>query len=398
MTTQELENASVEQLVEKLIAQLNGPLDKREGALIERIGNIVDAKIKAQRDEDERRRAQFVIPGVGKEEARAFSFGELLKGMITKDFTGCRYEVDLCNEAAKKKDMVAGTDSAGGFLVPAQVMQEQLIPLLQAEAIAFKMGVTLLTDLVGSPVPINRVKSGTTAYWVSEVPTTITTSDVSLGQIELTPHTLAVHSKMSNRLIRMSTPAANQLVLRQMRRDCSLAFDAAIFNGTGVSNQPTGVLQTNGISTVTSFGAASANTAYDKLIDIQYKLKLANAMMGGLAYAMHPAVTREFQKMKDPTDASQPKERRLFSEKPIQQVLLNYPFYESTQLPTNDIVFGDWSQVLIGLWGGMLIKTSDVAGTNFERLQTSILICMDADVGVAQPAAFCNTTGMTGAS
>ena len=401
MDANKINDMTVEELSQALLTQMKTALDKRDVDLCEKLGKAHDEKIQAALKEEQRRRAEFEIPGVGKKEVQKFSFGKLLKGMITRDFKGAdaEYERDLCLEAARTKDMAAGTDSAGGFLVPSQVLADQIIPLLQAEVIATQLGAPLWNGLTGSPVLIPRVNSGTTAYWVGEAPSAgVTTSDMAFGQMEMRPHTLAATTRLSNRLIMLSTPAADQMVQAQLRKDIQLALDLAYFNGTGVSNQPTGVLQTTGINTISSSTAASASTTWDNLIEMQYKLQEDNAFMGSLGWACHPAVIREFNQMLDPTDGSQPKQRRLFAEKPIEQVLLNYPFKTSTQLPTNTLLFGDFSAAGIGIWSNMLLKISDVSGNNFDRLQTQVLVAMDCDVGVRRPESFCAWTNMTGAT
>lgn len=401
MDSEKLDKATIEELSAELVAQMKAPLDKRDSELAARLEKAVDDKVKAAIEADRRDRARFEIPGVGKVETAKFSFGKLLKGMITRDFKGAdaEFEHSLCLEAAKQKDMAAGVDTTGGFLVPAQVLADQIIPLLQAEAIASQLGAPMWTGLTGSPVLIPKVTSGTTAYWVGEAPSAgVTESDMGFGQMEMRPHTLAATTRLSNRLIMLSTPAADQMVQTQLRKDISLALDLAYFNGSGVSNQPLGILQSSGLGSVSSATAASADTTYDNLIEMQYKLMAANAFGGSLGWAMHPAVLREFWQMKDPADASQPKQRRLFAEKPISQVLLNFNFKTSTLLPTNTLLFGDFSAAGIGIWSNMLLKVSDVSGNNFDRLQTQVLIAMDCDIGVRRGASFCVWNNMTGAT
>lgn len=396
MEPQVLDEATIKQLTDTFVAEMQKSLDKRDSDLMEKVAKARDTKIDEIIAEERRKNAQFIVPGLGPKETKAFSFAKLLKGMISRDFSDCAFEVDLCKEAAKAKDMAAGTDSAGGFIVPAQVMQNEMVPLLKAAAIAPQLGATMWTGLNGSPVQIPKKTAASTAYWVGEAPSTgVTTSDVGFGQLEMRPHTCAARTRVSNRLIMLSSPAVEPIIRQDLMEQAALAVDLAYFNGSGVSNQPKGILQTTGINTVTSFGGAAAATAYNKLLAMQYELAVDNALKGTLGWAMHPAVLFAFQQMVDATD--QPKQRRLFAEKPIGTTLVNYPYATSTQLPTNDILFGNFADAGIGVWSSMGIRVSDVAGTAFENLQTQILLAMDVDVCVRQPVSFCSTTGMTGA-
>ena len=398
MTTKLINEMTVDELGDALSTQMKASLDKRDVDLCTKIGAELDTKLETRFKELERKSAQFNIPGFGKEEAKRFSFGQLVKAAITGNWTDAKFEREACLAAAENKDMSAGTDALGGFIVPAQVLTDQIIPLLQARVIAFGLGVEQLTGLTGSPVPFTKDTAASTAYWVGESPSAgVTASDGAFGQLEMRPRTLAATCKMSNRLIRMSVPAADKYMQAKLQKDISLALDLSVFSGSGVSNQPRGILQTTGINTISSATAASASTTYNNLIDMMSEVDQDNALFGNLAWAMHPVVAREFQQMLDPTDGSQPKSRRLFDSQPINQNLLGYKFATSTQLTTNTLLFGDFSQCTVGFWTGMEMKISDVAGTNLDRLQTQVLIAMDVDIMVKQPTAFCAWTNMTGA-
>lgn len=398
MDAQLLEKGMVEELSKQLFEQLKAPLDKRDTDLCEKLTRSIDEKVEARLKEEERKRAEFQVPGFGKEEAKKFRFANMIKGVATGDYSDCEFEREACRETAKRKDMAAGTDTAGGFIVPPLVMSNEMIPLLKEAVIASALGVQIRTGYRNSPVYFPKKTSASTANWVGEAPSSgVPTSDVNFGQMELTPHTVAVRTRISNRLIRESTPAVEAIVREDMIEQMGLAIDAALFNGTGVSNQPRGILQTTGINVVTSFGDASAATAWDKLQDMLYELR-KDHVKGDLKWAMHPAVLREFQQMLDPADSSQPKQRRLFDSLPISTKLVGYGFETSDQIPTNDILLGLFSDAGIHIWDTFSIRVSDVAGTAFENLQTQILGAMDVDIGVRRADSFCNTTGMTGAT
>ncbi len=75
-----------------------------------------------------------IVPkDLDQKDINSFSFAKLARGLVTRDFSECAYEADLCKEAAKtiSKDMSTTTDSAGGFIVPVQIMENMIIPLLQ---------------------------------------------------------------------------------------------------------------------------------------------------------------------------------------------------------------------------------------------------------------------------
>jgi HK97 family phage major capsid protein len=348
-----------------------------------------------------KRGGTVTLPGGARSKTEeAFSFARLMHGITTgRPEKFCPIEFALCEKAAQElagagqltKDMTTLVDSGGGFLIPPQIADQMLVPLLQAEIIAFKAGVQQLTNLVGAPVQIPKITNGTTAYWVGETQAH-TPSDVGIGQIELFWHDVFAGTVMSNRLVNFSSPAAEMIVRKQLVRDLGLKVDAAIFNGTGVGGQPTGIIQTIGINDVSSVGDLAADTAYDKLIDMQTAILEDNANVGEMVYALHPTLFGKIRKMKDPTSGAQPKARRLIDEGAPDR-LLGLRYVLSTQMPTNVVLLGCFNAAVLGQWGTMVIAASNEAGNNFRNRTTEVLVGMTVDVGVLHPESFCTGSG-----
>ena len=391
-----------QELAERLLAEINKQFDKRDTDLIakleKRAKEEADAAVAAY---EAKRAALPVVKGLDQKDINSFSFAKLARGLVTRDFSDCAYGADLCKEAAKtiSKDMSTTTDSAGGFIVPVQFMENMIIPLLQKRITALSLGVQRL-PLSGSPVQIPKITTASTAYWVAEN-ATVTASDLAFGQLNMTPHAVASRVILSNRLINLSSPAAEQITRAQIAKDLGIAIDAAIYAGTGASGQPTGIVQTSGINSV-SFGSVAANAAYGKLIDMIQELSADNVELANCGFAMHSSAFSGLSKMVDSASGFN-MERRLFGAGPMNgaPTLMGYKYAISNQLTAisgtvaNSILFGDFSQCYLGEWGTMVLRSSDVAGDSFAKMQTQILAAMEVDVGVAQPTAFCTTTGVT---
>lgn len=397
-------NLNGRELVEMFMKEMRSDADKRNNEQLTQLEKRIEDKWSSHISALEAKYASLpIVKGLHKEDAAKFSFAKLVKGILSRDMSDCGYEADLCREAAKTvgKDMSTTTDSAGGFIVPMQVYNQEIIPLLQAQITAYQAGVRRLPGLSGSPVNIPKKTGASVAYWVSEN-TTVTNSDLTLGQVSMTPHAVASLVKLSNRLINISNPAAEQIVREQIAYDVGLAIDAAIYNGSGAAGQPTGICQTSGINTVGSFGSMAASTAYDKFLTMQQELAVDNALFGSPAWVMNSVAYFTAQKMVDPS-ATKQLERRLFSASPLGAMqFLGYPVIISNNLPTltgsntdNTVIFGNFAQCMLGEWGTMVLRSSDTAGNAFERMQTFVMAAMEVDVAVAQPTAFCSALAAT---
>lgn len=401
----DINDRSVEALSQALIGQLKSNLDQRDAALCERLAKQLDEKLDIQRREAEAKAARFAVPGLAQDskEVKEFSFSKLINGLMKGNVAKyAPLEYEMCSAAAGSsdsavvtKDMVTTVDSLGGFIVPNQVLSAQIIPLLQAAVVAFEAGTVRMGGLTGSPVQIPKVTGATTAYWLGEVEA-VTSGDMSFGQIDLYPHDVFALCTLSNRLIELGAPGAEQLVRQQLARDIGLKIDAAIFNGTGAAGQPTGIYNTAGINSVGSVGSLSAETAYGKLLDIEKELYLDNAQtVGEFVWAIHPTL---FQKLRNTIDVAaaatnnnQPKTRPFIDAGKIERII-GYRYVMSTQLPTDKILLGAFASSMVAEWGTMVLAASR-EGTNFTKRQTQILAGMTVDVGVRFPEAFCAGTG-----
>jgi HK97 family phage major capsid protein len=396
----EINDRSVDALSQALIGQLKANLDKRDADLCERLAKQLDEKLDAQRREVEAKAARFAVPGLAQDskEVKEFSFAKLvaglMKGNVAKfaplEYEMCSAAAGTLDSAVVTKDMVTTVDSLGGFIVPNQVMSAQIIPLLQAAIVAYDAGTVRMGGLTGSPVQIPKITGATTAYWLGEVEA-VTSGDMSFGQIDLYPHDVFALCTLSNRLIELGAPGAEQLVRSQLARDIGLKIDAAVFNGTGAAGQPTGIFNTSGINTVSTVTALNLATAYGKMMEMETELLKDNAQtVGEFVWAMSPTNFQNLRQQRDLVDSSvnvQPKNRPFIDAGKIERIL-GHRYVISTQLPDTKILLGAFAASMVAEWGTMVLAASR-EGTNFTKRQTQILAGMTVDVGVRYPEAFC---------
>lgn len=398
----EINDRSVDALSQALIGQLKANLDKRDTELCERLAKQLDEKLDAQRRELEAKSAKFAIPGLAQDskEVKEFSFskliGGLMKGNVAKfaplEYEMCSAAAGTMDSAVVTKDMVTTVDSLGGFIVPNQVMSAQIIPLLQAAVTVYEAGTVRMGGLTGSPVQIPKITGATTAYWLGEVEA-VTSGDMTFGQIDLYPHDVFALCTLSNRLIELGAPGAEQLVRSQLARDIGLKIDSAVYQGTGAAGQPTGILNTSGVNTTAGVGALNLAAAYGKMMTMENELLKDNAQtVGEFVWAMSPT---NFQNLRQQVDLEnvgstvniQPKNRPFIDAGKIDRII-GHRYVVTTQMPDTKIILGAFAASMVAEWGTMVLAASR-EGTNFTKRQTQILAGMTVDVGVRYPEAFC---------
>ena len=165
-----------------------------------------------------------------------------------------------------------------------------------------------------------------------------------------------------------------------MARGAALAIDIAGLAGTGASNQPTGIVNTAGVNTQSI--AASAGTGYPtwaELVGFETAVADDEALMGAMRYITTSAIRGGLKVTAKDAGSG------LF--------LLDggeangYPVSVSNQLAAKQIVFGNFSDVLIGMWG-VLDLVPDTA-TKAAAGGLVLRAFQDVDVALRHPESFC---------
>ena len=96
-----------------------------------------------------------------------------------------------------------------------------------------------------------------------------------------------------------STPEIEQTIRNGFIAIIANAIDAAALNGSGSSNQPTGVIQTSGIGSVAG-GTNGLAPTLDHLFDLKKAVAIDNADVGSAAFVTNAKVEAVLSKLKSP--------------------------------------------------------------------------------------------------
>lgn len=363
----------------------------------EEIKALQDA-IKTLEDKKVKRSMGVIVPGVD-EEKETFSFFKAIKAMRSGDWSDAGFEKE-CFDTTKKTALASGTDSLGGYLVPAQFVA-QIIELLRAETVLDKIGMTVIPNLTGSPVEFPTQEGGATTFWIGEN-SPITESNQTFGTRSMQPKKLAALVKISNSLLRLNNTSAEAVVRADIAKVMALRLDLAGLRGTG-GPQPTGITNTTGINT---FDIATNGGRFDfqqaeKMVEA---LDTANALRGKLGFVMHPKIKSIMKKERIAQFSGQTEGAYVvlpMSDQLLQDSL-GWPFASTTQIPINltqgsgtdlsEVYFANWAELILGMWGGMELLASNVAGDNNGGAMTSdqtwIRAIMEADFMIRHPESF----------
>lgn len=273
----------------------------------------------------------------------------------------------------------AGDPQYGGFIVPTDYRADLWIEALRAQSVALSMGVRTLPGLVGN-VAIPRQTGSATFTWIPEGGSA-TDSNLTFGQANLTPRTIAGAVPMTRRLLQQSSPGVEALVRSDLVRGASLAVDLAVFEGPGSAGQPLGIVNSAAINTVSV--TTDGTPTWDEVVQFETEVATDNALAGSLAYLSTPAV---YGKMKITAKAT----GQMGFVMDADGTVNGYRAFRSTQLTTNQLIFGDWSQIIVAFWGVLDIKPDEATLASSGGLVLRAF--QDADVAIRHPTAFAKGT------
>jgi len=261
----------------------------------------------------------------------------------------------------------------GGELVATDLWSSQFIDLLRPNSIAAGLGVRFATGLVGN-VDIPKMTSGASFYWIDEDEDG-TESNVGLGIIKMSPKTIAGAVPITRRLMQQSTPDIDLLVRDEMLRGIGLGIDKAVFLGTGLNNQPLGIKNQTGVHAIP---IPAGGWDWNTIVAFETVVAESNALAANMAYAMRPSL-RGILKT---TEKAAGTAKYLWDGDQVN----GYPGVVSTQLETDAMLHGDFSQALVGMWGALDLTVDK--STKAASGGTVLRVFQDADVAIRHGAAF----------
>lgn len=246
-------------------------------------------------------------------------------------------------------------------------------------------------NLVGN-VEFPKQTGAYTLNWQTETGTD-SAQDLTFDKVSMSPKRAVITASMSNQLLRQEySRGIEQRIIQQLNLSFNKGLENAVLNGTGSSNQPSGIY-TELAAQALSLGAIS----FDDLVDMEAALAADDALAGNLAYITHPNVVAKLKKTK--VDAGS---GRFLVEGMLDPVKTanGYNIYSTTVSKktsgtpdTYGLLFGNFSDVQIGFWGGATLMVDPY--TNMKSSIVEVYVERFMDVAVLRNASFALATDVT---
>ena len=337
--------------------------------------------------------------GMSKEEVKRFSLIKAIRALANPSDRRAQQDAEFEFECSATAAREQGK-TAQGIMLPADVLRNwnrdmntsddsglvaedyrggDFIDVLRNSSSVMQAGATMLRGLQGNVV-IPKKTVGAAGGWIATEGAAAAESEFTTGSVTMSPKVIGAFTDATRLLLQQSSLDVENLIRNDLTQALATAIDLGALAGTGSSGQPTGISGTSGINT-TTFAAATPTWA--EIVAMESSVANDNALNGSLGYICRPA---DFGTLKTVEKASGTAQ---FVVNPDNS-MNGYNVVRSNQVTSGDFYFGNFADLLIGMYGGLDISVDPFAlstsgGVRIVALQT-------VDVAVRHAVSFCKSS------
>ena len=381
-------------------------IEEFRGELLERIekepletpAHVVDAPVKDQRQ---------------------YSFGKMVRAQVTGDWSEAGFEREMHDEIKQRTGKASrgiyvpdfawrsgamstaatgavGSENVVDNFIPTIQRGDMFIEALRAKQVMARLGVTIISGLTNR-IQMPKFSAGASAGFVEELGSVADQSQTDAA-VSLQPRTMGAFVDIGRLALKESVPALDQVVQDDLLRSLAGKMEQVAINGSGSSGEPTGILNASGVGNVDiSADTDVAALTWADITDIVKTVEDADAVVNEatLGWLSNPKVKA---KMANTVRVSSTDSVMLLNE-PWNNIY-GFPAEFTTNVPSNlnpgdsgtdasALIFGDFSQVLVGMFGAPDILVDETTGGLAGTVR--IIVHQDMDIGLRNAESFAKT-------
>ena len=335
--------------------------------------------------------------GLSQKEKRNFSLIKVAEALANPTSKRAQEAAAFEFEVSETAQKQYGRE-AEGMLVPFEVLSKRdlnsadeselfsddyrggdFIDVLRNSSSVMQAGARILTGLSGDVV-IPKKATAASAGWIATEGGNVSESEMTTSSVTMVPRHLGAHTDITRQLRQQSSLSVEALVRDDLTSAIALQMDLGALQGSGSSGQPTGIKNVSGINTV-DFGTSPVLVpSFAKVVDMETAVAEDNALLGNLAYILPAAMYGGLKTTEKATGTAQ------FVVEPG-GTINGYRAIVSNQCTAGDMFFGNFDDLLIGMWSGvdLTVDNSALALSGGIRL----IAIQTMDVAVRHAVSFC---------
>lgn len=290
------------------------------------------------------------------------------------------------------------TGSAAASLYPERHRADLFIDMLRDQLVTGRLGATVLDNLVGDQ-DIPKQTGSSTAQWVAE-DGAITETDAAFTDVSMSPKTVGAITSYSRRTLINASPSIEQLVRNDLASVVANAIDLAAITGDGTGNTPLGVVNHPDAAALTLAGI-EAGDRWAEVLDFIATVQTANADLGSMGWTLNPKAVAKLRSTLKVTSADGTGPGYVMADPGN---LAGYAAVPTAAIPTvagvdpdpdtTSVIFGAWSQLMIGYWSGTDVLVNPYEADAYSRGRVLMRVMRDCDVAVRHGESFAYATDL----
>lgn len=304
----------------------------------------------------------------------------------------------------EKRDLSTSTSDTGkaGYTIQTDLLADQWIDTLRNSLVMTQLGTKFMTGLQGNvAIPKKTTDSG--ANWLTETGS-ITAADEVFAQVTMSPKRLGNATAFSRKLLAQSSMDIEMIVRGDLVMSQALALEAAGIKGASTWDGPLGILNTSGIGSVVIDTNGGALT-WAKLVALETAVANSNADLGNLAYLTNSKVRGAAKGIARDTGSGLFLWGSGYGQSGGDALPMNgYKALVTNAVPSTNVkgssgavcsslIFGNWADLMIGQWGGLVITANPYALDLSGQVRVSINAYYD--IAVRNAASFAAINDIT---
>lgn len=353
-----------------------------------------------------------------KKQQREYSLSRMINAQLSHDWSKAGFEREMHDEIAartgKQTDgfyvpdfafragpMSAAATGASGSenvvdnFIPTIHRGDMFVEALRANQVMSNLGVTYLSGLTNR-IKMPKFSAGANAAFVEELGNVADQSQTDAG-VTLQPRTLGAYVDIGRIALKESIPALDRVVQDDLLRSLAERIEYYAINGSGSSGQPTGLINAGITSVDISAGTDVDALTWADVVALVKAVEDNNAVVNRATqgWLSSPAVKAKLAS----TAKVGSTDSVMLMDAPWNE-LYGYPIeFTANVLSTYDpgdggndasaLIFGDFSQLMVGLFGAPSILVDETTGGLAGTVR--IIVHQDVDIALRHTESFAIT-------
>ncbi len=271
-----------------------------------------------------------------------------------------------------------------GYYVATDTLIDQRVDVFRNQLVLVKAGAKYLNGLVGN-VSIPKKTSASTAAWLTETGAITPNNSVNTA-ITMTPKRVGAAIPYTKTLLRQTALNVNAWLMDDMMKSQAIAIETAALIGGG-SNEPIGIssaLTTTAGSNLLIAGATGLAPTWAHIVNMQKEVSVANANMDSTAYIFNAATRGKMKTVVRDAGSG----LFLWGDGTMVDSMGNTSYIVNgerafvtntcrsnitkTTANLSEGFYGDWSDLVIGSWGGLDIVIDEYTLALSNQIQIGV--------------------------